>query len=94
MALWDDNLLNDQTTGEIDLVYINVRAEVRAAAIYGTMKLAPREIRESANFLQERAMIFRRRIRAKLGLSDDTEYVAMPADLQRELSRGGVRREV
>lgn len=94
MASHDDNLLNDQTTGEIDLAYIQTVAPLRAIREWGDLNPPPSVVRGSVQYLQDRAMIFRRRIRAKAGLPDDTEYVAMPADLQADLSRGGVRREV
>lgn len=92
MALWNDDLLNT-ATGELDMSYIREAARNRAAAVYGTQDLAPCEIRESQLFIEERAHIFRIRIRAKLGLPDDREMVAMPADLVRMSTVDRVRRE-
>ena len=93
MAIWNDDLLN-KPNGDIDYDYVAWATQTRAEFILKSVNVPLDYFLESFSFLDDRAAIFRTRIRAKLGLPDDRVMIPMTADIAADLAKSGVQWEI
>lgn len=73
----NNDLLIDQTTGELDFSYIKRMALARAQANHRSAAPPVSWVRDELRTLKERAAIIRKRWRDAHGLPDDTAYEMM-----------------